>query len=127
MLPRASAQNNPEKSSTPVPPTPTKDTKKAVIYVKSEKVLSPQKLHNQKQQQQSPQKIQHVPDSDSSAKESEDDDYDIPNPEGVSATDKAKLQRLQIRNLKRLREKVNKQNRFWSFMKIALQNIHHIL
>ena len=43
MLPRASTNNNSEKSSTPVPPTPSKDTKKAVIYVsgshqKSEKL-----------------------------------------------------------------------------------------
>ena len=48
--------------------------------------------------------------SDSSAKESGDeDDYEIPNPDGVSAADKAKLQRLQIRNLKRLREKVKEE------------------
>ena len=61
MLPRASTNNNSEKSSTPVPPTPSKDTKKAVIYVsgshqKSEKQLSTP----QKQSQKSSQKIQQI-------------------------------------------------------------------
>ena len=122
MLPRASTQNNNiEKSTTPVPPTPSKDTKKAVIYVSGNqqkpdpKQESFRKQTNPGLQKSQSQKIPDLDlDVDSSAKESEDedDDYEIPNPEGVSAADKAKLQRLQIRNLKRLREKVNKQIQF---------------
>ena len=108
MLPRASSNANSEKpSSTPVTSTPIKDNKKAVIYVSangSGKTQSTKKNLPQKTRQNSAK-----PDSDSSAKESEDDeDYEIPPPEGAT-TDKAKLQRLQIRNLKRLREKVKEE------------------
>ena len=108
MLPRASSNANSEKpSSTPVvTSTPTKDNKK-VIYVSgngSGKTPSHTKKAPQKTRQNSAK-----PDSDSSAKESEDDEeYEIPPPEGAT-TDKAKLQRLQIRNLKRLREKVKEE------------------
>ena len=107
MLPRASSNANSEKpSSTPVTSTPTKDNKK-VIYVSgngSGKTPSQTKKAPQKTRQNSAK-----PDSDSSAKESEDDEeYEISPPEGAT-TDKAKLQRLQIRNLKRLREKVKEE------------------
>ena len=109
MLPRASSNANSEKpSSTPVvTSTPTKDNKK-VIYVSgngSGKTPS----HSVKKVPQKTRQNSAKPDSDSSAKESEDDEeYEIPPPEGAT-TDKAKLQRLQIRNLKRLREKVKEE------------------
>ena len=109
MLPRASSNANSEKpSSTPVvTSTPTKDNKK-VIYVSgngSGKTPS----HSVKKVPQKTRQNSAKPDSDSSAKESEDDEeYEIPPLDGAT-TDKAKLQRLQIRNLKRLREKVKEE------------------
>ena len=97
MLPRPTANNsNSDVQKSTTAPSASGITKKAVIYVSGGK--KPQK-HNPPLD---------ANDSDSSAKESEDEDYEVvsPPPEGVSASEKAKLQRLQIRNLKRLREKV---------------------
>ena len=92
MLPRASSNANSEKpNSTQVTSTPTKDNKK-VIYVSgngSGKTPS----HSGKKAPQKTRQNSAKPDSDSSAKESEDDEeFEIPPPDGAT-TDKAKLQR----------------------------------
>ena len=109
MLPRASSNANSEKpSATPVTSTPIKDNKKAVIYV-SANGSGKTPSHTKKNLPQKTRQNSAKADSDSSAKESEDDEeYEIPPPDGAT-TDKAKLQRLQIRNLKRLREKVKEE------------------
>ena len=110
MLPRASSNANSEKPSVnPVTPVTSKDNnKKAVIYV-SANGSGKTPSHTGKKAPQKTRQNSAKLDSDSSAKESEDDEeYEIPPPEGAT-TDKAKLQRLQIRNLKRLREKVKEE------------------
>ena len=94
MLPRASSNANSEKpSSTGVTSnTQTKDNKK-VIYVSSGNGSGKTPSHTGKKAPQKTRQNSAKPDSDSSAKESEDDEeYEIPPPDGAT-TDKAKLQR----------------------------------
>ena len=96
MLPRASSNANSEKpSSTGVTSnTQTKDNKK-VIYVSSGNGSgkTPSSHTVKKAPQKTRQNSAKPADSDSSAKESEDDEeYEISPPDGAT-TDKAKLQR----------------------------------